>query len=194
MNHIELLHVRKVKAIEDIARIATDTALVGAKEDTVTVNDGDASRSILANHLLALVKLDILILEACNDMLGSGVIAKNAHVCGACGTAFLGINGEVHRVATRIHGVDMLVAIDDVVAKSERVNVKCHGLCPSSTRRRPCSDGNRDRDQTPCRVQHAARSSWRRTAPGPNRHGRSPARLPYRIPWHRAPSAYRYAS
>jgi len=63
-------------------------------------------------------------------MLGSGVIAKNAHVCGACGTAFLGINGEVHRIAAGIHGVDMLVAIDDVVAKSERVNVKCHGLCP----------------------------------------------------------------
>ena len=129
MNHIELLHVRKVKAIEDIARIATDTALVGAKEDTVTVNDGHASRSVLANHLLAFVKLDTLILEACNDMLGSGIIAKNAHVCGACGTAFLGINGEVHRIAAGIHGVDMLVAIDDVVAKSERVNVKCHGLC-----------------------------------------------------------------
>ena len=63
-------------------------------------------------------------------MLGSGVIAKNAHVCRACGTAFLGINGEVHRIAAGIHGVDMLVAIDDVVAKSERVNVKCHGLCP----------------------------------------------------------------
>lgn len=56
MNHIELLHVRKIKTIEDIARIATDTALVGTKEDTVTVNDGHASRSVLANHLLALVK------------------------------------------------------------------------------------------------------------------------------------------
>ena len=130
MNHIELLHVRKVKAIEDIARIATDTALVGAKEDTVTVNDGHASRSVLANHLLALVKLDTLIFETCNDMLGSGVIAKNTHVCRACGTAFLGINGKVHRIAARIHGMDMLIAIDDVVAKSERVNVKCHGLCP----------------------------------------------------------------
>ena len=106
------------------------TPKVTVKEDTVTVNDGHASRSVLANHLLALVKLDTLILEACNDMLCSGVIAKNAHVCGACGTAFLGINGEVHRIAARIHGMDMLVAIDDVVAKSERVNVKCHGLCP----------------------------------------------------------------
>ena len=46
------------------------------KENTVAVNDGHASRSVLANHLLALVKLNTLILEACNDMLGSGVIAK----------------------------------------------------------------------------------------------------------------------
>lgn len=48
---------------------------------------------------------------------------KNAHVCGACGTAFLGIHGEVHRIAARIHGVDMLVAIDDVVAKSSALTL-----------------------------------------------------------------------
>ena len=51
---------------------------------TVTVNDGHASRSVLANHLLALVKLDTFILEACNDMLGSGV--QQTHV----GAATLG--------------------------------------------------------------------------------------------------------
>ena len=64
-------------------------------------------------------------------MLGSGVVTKDAHVRGARSTALLGINGKIHRIAAGIHGMDMLIAIDDVVAEPERVNVKSHGIYPS---------------------------------------------------------------
>ena len=53
MDYVELLHVRKVKAIEHIARITTDATLIGAKENTVAVNDGHARSTILTDELLA---------------------------------------------------------------------------------------------------------------------------------------------
>ena len=64
-------------------------------------------------------------------MLGSGVVTKDAHVRGARGAALLGVNGKIHRIAAGIHGMDMLIAIDDVVTEPERVHVKSHGIHPS---------------------------------------------------------------
>ena len=132
MNHIKLLHVRKVKAIEDIARIATDTALVGAKKDTITINHSNACRTVLADELFAFGKLNVLILKTRNHMLSSSIITKDAHIRGARGSAFLGIYGKVHRIATRIHCVNMLIAVDDVVAKSQCAYVKRHDAAPLS--------------------------------------------------------------
>ena len=131
MDYVELLHVCQIKAIEHIARIATDAALIGAEEYAVAIDHGHTRRAVLANKLLALSELNALVLKTCNHMLGSGIVAKDAHVRGARSTALLGIDGKIHRIAAGIHGMDMLIAIDDVVTKPERVNVKSHGIYPS---------------------------------------------------------------
>ena len=64
-------------------------------------------------------------------MLGSGVVTKDAHICRALSAALLGVNGKIHRIAAGIHGMDMLITVDDVVTEPECFNVKCHGIYPS---------------------------------------------------------------
>ena len=53
MDYVELLHVCKVKAIEHIARITTDAALVRPQKYTITIDHSNACRAILADELLA---------------------------------------------------------------------------------------------------------------------------------------------
>ena len=61
-------------------------------------------------------------------MLRFDIGTKDAHVGTAFDAQLLGEDSEVHRVAAGIHGLDVLVFINNVVSKSKHANGECcHG-------------------------------------------------------------------
>lgn len=61
-------------------------------------------------------------------VLRFGIGTKDAHVGAAFDAELLGKDGEVHGVAARVHSLDVLVFIDNVVSKTKHANGECcHG-------------------------------------------------------------------
>ena len=113
--------------------INTSDALViefiGTEEDAVPgfVN-GHASSAVDAQGLLAAKKLDALVLKRRDNVLCFLIGSEDSHVSAAVDAELLGEDGEVHRIAAGVHGLDVLVLIDDIVSKAEHAyRIGCHG-------------------------------------------------------------------
>ena len=129
MHQVEAADVFGGEAVYHIAHVATYTAFIGTEEDAVPgfVN-GHASSAVDAQGLLAAKKLDALVLKRRDNVLCFLIGSEDSHVSAAVDAELLGEDGEVHRIAAGVHGLDVLVLIDDIVSKAEHAyRIGCHG-------------------------------------------------------------------
>jgi hypothetical protein len=125
VDQVKPLHILQGKAVQHKEHVAPDAALVGAQENPVAgaLLHGHPGRAVGAYHLLALGQLHALLLEGGDYMLGLLVGAEDAHIGAALGAQLFGKHREIHRVATGIHGLDVLIFIDYVVAKTQNTDL-----------------------------------------------------------------------
>ena len=137
VHHVELAQVLDVEAVEDVARLAPDAALVVVAPDAVTVRrDGDAAVAVLAQELPTLDGLDALLVKAAYDVLRTVVAPEVAHVRRAPDARLARVHREVDAVATGVHRPCVLVHVHDVVAKATHGNVQVLPLHVSPPRTR----------------------------------------------------------
>ena len=118
MYYIKLLNIIKIKTIQDIWCLSTDSSIVPVNKYSVSVFQCNFRPSILAIELFTFIHFDSDFFKYLDHIFCIVIISKISHVCRFLDTETLCISTQINTISAWIHCLQMLIHINYIITKT----------------------------------------------------------------------------